>query len=52
MKVLFVAGVSGNSKQRRRRVRLWEKMGYKVKKYCRVSWLPCGKFKVGVSDEP
>lgn len=50
MKVLFVAGVSGNSKQRRRRVRLWEKMGYKVKIYAR-GWAK-GTFKVGVSDEP
>ena len=30
MRVLFVAGVSGNSKQRRRVVRLWQKMGYVV----------------------
>jgi hypothetical protein len=46
MKVLFKAGVSGNSKQRRRRVRLWQKMGYKVERYYRVLW--CGTFKVGL----
>ncbi len=46
MKVLFIAGVSGNSKQRRRVVRLWKKMGYKVEGL----YFGDGTFAVGVEN--